>query len=44
MRSRGVPSAAILPWSMTDQAVAQLLGLVHVVRGEDEGDAALLEA
>jgi hypothetical protein len=26
------------------EAVAQLLGLVHVVRGEDEGDAALLEA
>jgi hypothetical protein len=26
-----------------DEAVAQLLGLVHVVRGEDERDAALLE-
>ena len=27
-----------------DEAVAQLLGLIHVVRGEDEGRAALLEA
>ncbi len=44
MSSRGVPSAAIVAVVHDHQAVAQLLGLVHVVRGEDEGDAALLEA
>ena len=33
--SRGEPSATIFAWSMTDEPVAELLGLVHVVGRQD---------
>ena len=38
--SAGVPSATSLPSRISDQAAA-LLGLVHVVRGDEHGHAAL---
>ena len=44
MSSRGEPSATILPVVHDDEPVAQLLGLVHVVRREDERHALPLQA
>ena len=43
IRSRGEPSAANRAVVHDHQPVAQLLRLVHVVRGQDQRDAALLE-
>ena len=40
----GEPSSTMRPPSMITEPVAQPLGLVHVVRGEHLGDAALLES
>ena len=44
MSARGEPSATMLRLVHDHQAVAQLLRLVHVVGGQDERHALLLEA
>ena len=44
MSARGEPSATIFALVHDHEAVAELLGLVHVVGREDERDAALLQA